>query len=142
VKTSYLCVRTLIFSFVLLLLFVKFFLLSPFHFFNLAFIIFSPFFNLIFYHPLFFFLFSLLFCTYFLAHIVLSLPYPNLVKNKRLSLLSLFDKWGVDSHVVASTRGLGGSLSRRIHVGFETWGVAHLYDTGISWRGLKFAWWY
>jgi hypothetical protein len=59
-----------------------------------------------FYRPLFFPSFSLLFCT-FLAHVVSSLAYPNLLENKRLGcwLVGLwFTKLqNVDKHYTEAT---------------------------------------
>jgi hypothetical protein len=63
-------------------LFIKFFHV-PFHFFDLTFCRIFFFFDLIFYRHLFS-LFSLLFYPCFFSHVVLSLAYPNLLKNKRL----------------------------------------------------------
>jgi hypothetical protein len=66
-------------------LFVKFFPV-PFHIFDLAFYYLFFFFDLIFYRHLvsrpFFFV---LVVSVFLAHVILSLTYPNLLGNKRLS---------------------------------------------------------
>jgi hypothetical protein len=76
------CVRTLIFGSFLLLHFVKFFFLPLFHFFLLSVLLsFLLFFIWFFYRPLFSPSFSL---GFFLAHVVSSLAYPNLLGNKRL----------------------------------------------------------
>jgi hypothetical protein len=79
VEASNSCVRTLIFGFLLLLPFVKFFSLPLFHFFDLAFYCLFSFFIWFFialYFPLFF---ALVF-----APVVSSLASPNLLGNKRL----------------------------------------------------------
>jgi hypothetical protein len=86
VEASNSCVRTLIFGFVLLLHFVKFFSLPLLCFFDLPFYYHFSFFDLIFYSPLFFPYFLLLFCTFF-AHMVSSQAYPNLLENKRLVIV-------------------------------------------------------
>jgi hypothetical protein len=84
VKSSNSCTRILIFGSFLLLPFVEFFSLPLFHFFDLAFYCLFTFFIWFFYRPLFFPYFSLLFCTFFFAHVVSSLAYSNLLGNKRL----------------------------------------------------------
>jgi hypothetical protein len=82
VEASNSCARTLIFGSFLLLPFVKFFSMPLFHSFDLVFYCFFFIFYLVFYHPLFSPSFSLFFV--FLAHVVSSLAYPNLLGNKML----------------------------------------------------------
>jgi hypothetical protein len=85
VKASNSCVRTLIFDSFLLLPFVKFFSLPPFRFFDLAFYCLFSFFYLVFLSPFVFpFFFALVLYLFFLAYVVSSLAYPNLLGNKRL----------------------------------------------------------
>jgi hypothetical protein len=73
-------------------LFVKFFF-RPFRFFDLAFYCVFSFFDLVFYRTLFPpFFFCSCFVPVFLAHVVSSLAYPNLLVNKRLWLLLLLIK--------------------------------------------------
>jgi hypothetical protein len=86
VEASNSCVRTLIFGSFLLLSFVKFFFPCPFFaFFDLAFYCLLSFFLfgffIAFVFPLFF---TLVLYLFFLAHVVSSLAYPNLLGNKRL----------------------------------------------------------
>jgi hypothetical protein len=83
VKASNSCVRTLIFDSFLLLPFVKFFHCPFFTFLIYHFIVFSSIFDLVFYRPLFFPSFSLLFC----ANVVSSLAYSKLLENKKAWLL-------------------------------------------------------
>jgi hypothetical protein len=68
------------------IVFYQVFFSCPFFtFLTSRFIVFSPFFDLIFLLPFVFPFFSLLFCTcFFLAHVVSSVAYPNLLGNKRL----------------------------------------------------------
>jgi hypothetical protein len=82
VEASNSCARTLIFGSFLLLPFVKFF---PYAFFAfLTFIVFSPF-LFGFLSPFVFpFFFALALYSLFLADVVSSLAYPNLLGNKRL----------------------------------------------------------
>jgi hypothetical protein len=81
VKASNSCARTLIFDSFLLLPLVKFFFPAPFSLFDLAFYSLFSFFYLVFYHPLFSPFFALVLYL-FLAHVILSLAYPNLPGNK------------------------------------------------------------
>jgi hypothetical protein len=84
VEASNSCVRILIFGSFLLLPFVKSFSLPLFHFFDLAFYYLLSFFYLIFLSLFVFPLFFTLVLYFFLAHVVSSLTYPNLLGNKRL----------------------------------------------------------
>jgi hypothetical protein len=79
------CARTLIFGSVILLSFVKFFSLPLFCFFDLVFYCLFSFFWFVFFIALCFpLLFHSCFVPFFLAHVVLSLAYSNLLENKRL----------------------------------------------------------
>jgi hypothetical protein len=79
------CARTLIFGSFLLLPFVKFFSLPLFHFFDLVFYCLFSFFNLFFITLCFPLLFRSCFVpVFFVAHVVSSLAYPNLLGNKKL----------------------------------------------------------
>jgi hypothetical protein len=83
VKANNSCARTLIFSFFILLPFVKFFFLPLFYFFDLAFYCRFSFLIWFFIAPCFPFFFALVLYLFF-AHVVSSLTYPNLLGNKRL----------------------------------------------------------
>jgi hypothetical protein len=82
VKASNSCARTLIFGSFLLLSFVKFFSLPLFRFFDLAFYYLFSFF-ICFYRPLFSPYFRSCFILFFI-HVISSLTYSNLLKNKML----------------------------------------------------------
>jgi hypothetical protein len=84
VEASNSCARILIFGSFLLLPFVKFFSVSLFRFFDLAFYCLFSFFIRFFialYFPL---LFRSCFIPIFFAHVISSLTYPNLLGNKGL----------------------------------------------------------
>jgi hypothetical protein len=91
VEASNSCVRTLILSSFLLFPFVKFFP-APFRIFDFTFYCFFCFFNFLSH-----FVFSLLFCScfvpIFLAHMVSSLAYLNLLGNKMLCCCCKFRTW-------------------------------------------------
>jgi hypothetical protein len=87
VEASNSCARTLIFGSILLLPFVKFFPCPFFAFFDLAFYCLFSFFDLVFLSPFVFSFFFALVLYLFLAHVVSSLPYPNLLGNKKAWLL-------------------------------------------------------
>jgi hypothetical protein len=74
----------LIFGFVILLHFVKFFFPTPFRFFDLAFYCLFSFFDLVFLSPFVFLFFFALVLYLFFSHVVSCLAYPNLLGNKRL----------------------------------------------------------
>jgi hypothetical protein len=84
VKASNSCARTLIFGSFLLLTFVKFFFLPLFRFFDLPFYCLFSFLFGFFYCPLISPSFHSCFISFFFAHMVSSLAYPNLLGNKRL----------------------------------------------------------
>jgi hypothetical protein len=83
VEASNSCARTLIFDSFLLLPFVKFFS-PPIFIFYLAFYCLFSFFDLVFYHPLFFLFFFTLVLSLFFSLVILSLAYPNLLGIKGL----------------------------------------------------------
>jgi hypothetical protein len=87
VKTSNLCVRTLIFGSFLLLSFVKFFSLPLFCFFDLAFYCFLSFFIWFFITLCFPLIFRSCFIPVFFSHVVSSLAYLNLLRNKLLVIV-------------------------------------------------------
>jgi hypothetical protein len=69
--------------FLLFIAFLSSLFATPFRFFDLASYCLFSFFDLVFYRPLFF-LFSLLFFSFFLVYVVSSLAYPTLFGNKKL----------------------------------------------------------
>jgi hypothetical protein len=84
VEASNSCARTLIFNSFLLLPFVKFF----------------PFFDLVFLSPFVFCFFIALCFSFFFAHVVSSLAYPNLLGNKKLGCCCCVGPHKTSQHII------------------------------------------